>query len=51
MSASRHTWLAARPVPMAYYHGQQQPDRPLVHNRGWTPPYWYSPWWADCLMP
>lgn len=42
--------LALRPVPVAYYQGRQ-PVGVLALNRGWTAPYWYSPWWADCVVP
>jgi CRISPR type IV-associated protein Csf3 len=42
--------LALRPVPVAYYEGQQ-PVGALALNRGWTAPYWFSPWWADCMVP
>lgn len=42
--------LALRAVPVAYYTGRQ-PVGALALNRGWTTPYWYSPWWADCMMP
>jgi hypothetical protein len=42
--------LASRPVPVAYYAGKQ-PVGAIALNRGWTPPYWYSPWWADCMVP
>jgi hypothetical protein len=42
--------MAARPVPVAYYAGKQ-PVGAIALNRGWTPPYWYSPWWADCMVP
>lgn len=42
--------LALRPVPVAYYEGLQ-PAGSLSLNRGWTAPYWYSPWWGDCVVP
>lgn len=42
--------LSLRAVPVAYYSGRR-PVGTLSLNRGWTPPYWYSPWWADCLVP
>lgn len=42
--------LALRPVPVAYYDGQCLVGTMALH-RGWTPPYWYSPWWADCIVP
>ena len=42
--------LALRAVPVAYYEGRQ-PIGALALNRGWTAPYWYSPWWADCMVP
>lgn len=42
--------LALRPVPTAYYDGLE-PVGELALNRGWTAPYWYSPWWADCRVP
>ncbi len=43
--------LAERIIPDGCPHAERATDRPLAHGRGWTPPYWYSPWWADCLMP
>lgn len=42
--------LALRPVPVCYYK-DRQPVGALALNRGWTAPYWYSPWWADCRVP
>lgn len=42
--------LAMRPVPITYYAGQRAPGM-VALNRGWTPPYWYAPWWADCIIP
>jgi hypothetical protein len=42
--------LALRPVPVAYYAGRQ-PVGALQLNRPWTAPYWYAPWWADCVVP
>ena len=42
--------LALRSVPVAYYDGAQ-PVGVLALHRGWTPPYWYAPWWADCMVP
>ena len=42
--------LAMRPVPVAYYDGRQ-PVGSLALNRGWTAPYWFAPWWADCMVP
>lgn len=42
--------LALRPVPVAYYDGHQ-PVGSLALNRAWTAPYWYSPWWSDCVVP
>lgn len=42
--------LALRPVPIAYYDGVT-PVGVIALDRGWTPPYWYSPWWADCMVP
>ena len=42
--------LARRPVPVAYFEGRN-PVGQLSLNRGWTAPYWYSPWWADCMVP
>lgn len=44
------TLLRARPVPVGYYAGRQ-PIGILVPRRGWTSPYWFAPWWADCLVP
>lgn len=40
--------LSMRPVPIGYYAGRQ-PRGVLTPNRAWTPPYWYAPWWADCV--
>lgn len=43
--------LSQRNVPLeAYaqlgsYAGQYAP------RCGWTPPYWYAPWWLDCMVP
>lgn len=42
--------LQRRAVPVAYYAGQQAPGSISPH-RAWTAPYWYSPWWADCVTP
>lgn len=42
--------LHRRAVPVAYYAGQQAPGSISPH-RAWTTPYWYSPWWADCVVP
>lgn len=42
--------LALRPVPVAYYEGCQ-PVGAIELRRGWTPPYWYAPRWADCMVP
>lgn len=53
ITPSAHTLddvLAMRPVPVAYYAGRQ-PVGSLAINRGWTAPYWYAPWWADCMVP
>lgn len=53
IEAGTHTLadvLAARVVPVAYYAGRQ-PVGALSLRRGWTPPYWYAPWWADCMVP
>lgn len=42
--------LSARPVPIEYY--EPKPVTGTVRlNRGFTPPYWYVPWWADCVCP
>ena len=41
--------LSLRPVPVSYYEGRQTVGA-LALNRGWTPPYWYAPWWADCMV-
>lgn len=44
--------LAQRPVPIAYYAGKPVPPGGIIApNRAWTPPYWYAPWWADCISP
>lgn len=43
--------LAERAVPIDYYRGREQPAGVLALSRGWTPPYWWAPWWCDCLMP
>jgi hypothetical protein len=42
--------LALRPVPAAYYDGREPPGV-LQPQRAWTPPYWYAPLWADCVVP
>lgn len=42
--------LSLRPVPVAYYEGRQ-PVGELALNRAWTAPYWYAPWWSDCVVP
>lgn len=42
--------LALRPVPASYFEGRH-PVGMLEIRRAWTPPYWYSPLWADCLVP
>jgi len=42
--------LALKAVPVAYFDGQQPSDR-VALNRAWTPPYWYAPWWSDCVVP
>ena len=42
--------MARRAVPVAAFCGAQ-PTGPVALLRGWTPPYWHSPWWADCVMP
>ena len=39
-------WIAARrnvPARAGLIDGQAKPLRP------WVPPYWYSPWWEDCM--
>lgn len=41
--------LPHRPVPVAYY-ADRQPIGKLSLNRAFTPPYWYAPWWCDCLV-
>jgi len=42
--------LALRPVPLSYYDGLPVSGA-IARNRAWTPPYWYAPWWADCVVP
>lgn len=42
--------LAARAVPIDYYAGRS-PVGILVPLQGWTPPYWYAPWWRPCMVP
>jgi hypothetical protein len=42
--------LPLRAVPDGYFEGQesfgiQSPPR------GWTPPYWFAPWWLPCHVP
>lgn len=49
-SATVEQILAARAVPVAYFAGRE-PAGVLSLNRAWTAPYWYAPWWADCLVP
>ncbi|GIW06329.1 MAG: hypothetical protein KatS3mg060_1134 [Dehalococcoidia bacterium] len=43
--------LATRPVPLAAYGelGGQVAGR--IERRGWTPPYWFAPWHASCVVP
>lgn len=39
-------WIAARrnvPARAGLIEGPAKPLRP------WVPPYWYSPWWEDCV--
>lgn len=40
--------LANRPVPLASGLGGGKAIEPC---RGWTPPYWFAPHWADCQVP
>lgn len=42
--------LVRRPVPVAFYEGRE-PVGVLELRRGWTPPYWHAPRWADCMVP
>lgn len=49
-SHSLHDVLALRNVPAAYY-ADAEPCGVLAPLRGWTPPYWYAPWWEDCWVP
>lgn len=42
--------LARRAVPAGYYEGRQ-PVGVYAPLRGWTPPYWYAPWWGPCMLP
>ena len=39
--------LAMRPVPVASGLIESGVTEPI---RGWTPPYWYAPHWADCVV-
>ena len=39
--------LIARAVPVA---SGLRSGGPVDPCRGWTPPYWYAPWWSDCWM-
>lgn len=42
--------LARRLVPVAY--DPEGASGGIVSPlRGWTPPYWYMPWWAPCVSP
>lgn len=44
--------LAQRVTPIAYHAGRQPPTGSIISPcRAWTPPYWYAPWWADCIAP
>lgn len=40
--------LSMRPVPVA---AGLQCGGQIEVSRGWTPPYWYAPHWADCVVP
>jgi len=42
--------LSLRTVPVEYYAGKT-PKGILSPLRGWTPPYWYAPWWRACMVP
>lgn len=39
--------LALRAVPAEF----ASTGRPVEPLRGWTPPYWYAPWWDACEVP
>jgi hypothetical protein len=42
--------LAQRPVPLRYWRDHDAcPGGRIEPQRGWTPPYWFAPWWEDCL--
>lgn len=38
--------LALRSVPI-----EASPSDTATAPRGWTPPYWYAPWWLPCRVP
>ena len=42
--------LAQRPVPTACPLSAAL-SGPVASQRGWSPPYWYAPYWADCRVP
>lgn len=42
--------LAMRSVPIAYCQDSHLVGQ-IAPNCGWTPPYWYAPWWTDCVVP
>lgn len=42
--------IASRPAPVEFYNGKS-PEGKIELKRGWTPPYWYMPWWEDCVVP
>lgn len=42
--------LAQKAVPVEYF-ATSDPNRILRLATGWTSPYWYAPWWGDCVVP
>jgi hypothetical protein len=49
-SHSRDDVLSRRAVPIDYFSGREIAGV-LKPRCGWTPPYWYAPWWAPCVTP
>lgn len=44
--------LRWRTTPAAYWQGKPLPEGMVIGpRRSWTPPYWYRPWQAVCVVP